>query len=431
MPPESSAAAGANVRAAAAELNLRVLRDGQSLDAALAAVPSLPERDRGFLAALAYGSLRWHHRLQWQVDQLLTRKLARRDAVLGSLLRTALFELQQLRVPDHAAVSSAVEASRRLGLGRAKGLINAVLRRFLRERAALDARLSSEPVAQYSHPAWMIDRLRQDWPNRWRELLEANNQPAAMWLRVNVLRTSRDAYLRELQAAGIAAHAPHEPVSAISLDSPRATAHLPGFEAGVVSVQDAAAQLAAEYLDLKPGLRVLDACAAPGGKTAHMLEICPDLRELCAIDADAARLSVVRENLARLGLKARLVCADARQADAWWDGRPFERILLDAPCTALGIIRRHPDIKVLRQAADIEPAVQRQAELLRSLWPTLAVGGRLVYATCTVLRAENHSQIQDFLVANRDARLASERQLFPGEANMDGFYYACLDKHHT
>jgi 16S rRNA (cytosine967-C5)-methyltransferase len=428
--PSERGANGSAVRAEAAKLNQRVLRDGRSLDAVMARAKPFADRDRGLLAALVYGSLRWHHRLQWQLERLLTAKLARRDAVLGSLLRIGLFELQFLRVPDHAAVSTCVDAARRLGLARAKGLVNAVLRRFLRERAELDAKMQSQPVALYSHPAWLIDACKTDWPDRWQALLTANNEPAPMWLRVNRQRTSRASYLAELKRLGIDAEVPPEPASAVLLDAAIPVSRLPGYASGLVSVQDAGAQLAAGWLDLEHGQRVLDACAAPGGKAAHMLESCPDLKELWAVDADPARLETVADYLSRLGLNAKLVCADARHAEEWWDGAPFDRILLDAPCTALGVIRRHPDIKLLREPADTNAAALRQAELLDSLWGLLAPGGRLVYATCTVLRRENHSQIRDFLARTRDAVLGElgERQLLPGEANMDGFYYACLDK---
>lgn len=429
--PSKRDADGSAARARAAEMNQSVLRDGRSLDAVLTESGPVTDRDRGLLVALVYGTLRWHHRLQWQLERLLTARLDRRDAVLGSLLRIGLFELQFLRVPDHAAVSTCVEATRRLGLARAKGLVNAVLRRFLRERVWLDEQMQAEPVALYSHPAWLVDSLKRDWPDRWQPLLEANNQPAPMWLRVNLSCTRREDYLRELDAQGIEAQAPAEPASAVLLSVPIPQSRLPGHASGRVSVQDAGAQLAVQWLDLAPGQRVLDACAAPGGKTAHILETCDGLEDLCAIDRDAGRLETVRDTLARLGLKARLVCADARRVEDWWDGQPYDRILLDVPCSALGVIRRHPDIKLLRRPVDIDAAAAHQAELLKCLWRVLAPGGRLVYATCTVLRRENHSQVRDFLSGTEDASLGGERQLLPGEANMDGFYYACLGKQLT
>jgi 16S rRNA (cytosine967-C5)-methyltransferase len=421
-------APGAQGRAEAARVNARVVRDGVTLERALAQAAELGEKDRRLLAAVSYGCLRWHQRLEWQLSQLLSRPLARKDAELGALLRVGLFELQFTRVPDHAAVSACVEASAVLKLGRAKGLANAVLRRFLREREQLETRMQTQPAALHSHPPWLIDALRRDWPATWQDILAANNLQAPMWLRVNRLRTDRDRYLARLAAADIAAELCAEAPDALLLATPMPAASLPGFAAGDVSVQDAGAQLAAPYLRLAPGLRVLDACAAPGGKTAHILESCPQLAELWALDRDAERLATVAENLQRLQISAELLNADAADVGAWWDGRPFDRILVDAPCSALGVIRRHPDIKVLRRHSDLAESVRQQAALLTALWPLLAPGGRLVYVTCTVLKRENGQQIERFAAERPDLRVAATRQLQTGEANMDGFYYACLDK---
>lgn len=391
------------------------------------------DRDAPLLRALVFGCLRWHHRLQWQAAQLLTRPLSRRDAELAALLRLGLYQLQWLRVPDHAAVSATVDAAALIGKASAKGLINAVLRRFQRERASLDERMQEEPEPLFSHPRWLIDRLREDWGGRADSLLIANNEAPPMWLRVNVARIEPGEYLSRLHAAGIGATASGQSPAAILLAEPQAAETLPGFADGLVSVQDAAAQIAAGCLDLQAGLRVLDACAAPGNKAAHILEICPNIAELVAVDRNAPRLETVERNLDRLGLSATLVHGDAASTAAWWDGQLFDRILLDAPCSAIGVIRRHPDIKLLRRPGDIEDAVALQRSLLRSVWPLLAPGGRLVYATCTVLRRENQLQISQFLAEVEDARLngphgAEDLQLLPGQANMDGFYYACVDK---
>jgi 16S rRNA (cytosine967-C5)-methyltransferase len=463
--PSSSEPSGARVRALAAELDARILTQRASLDDVLAAAPELPSRDAALLQALLYGARRWHHRLEWQISKLLSRPLARRDAALAALLRVGLFQLEWLRIPDHAAVSATVAAAPLLGLARAKSLVNAVLRRYLRERESLAADLAkyesrprdhdsgesadprrpggmrgggSQPVisgreAFFSHPAWIIDLFREDWPEDWRALLEANNAAPPMWLRVNARRTSREAYREKLSAAGIEAEPSERAASALRLAEPCPASRLPGFGEGEVSVQDAAAQLAAGLMALAPGQRVLDACSAPGGKTAHMREACPALAELWALDIDAERLESVRKNLDRLGLDARLVAADAAATAEWWDGQPFDRILLDAPCTGLGVIRRHPDIKVLRAPGDVERAARRQAALLDALWPLLAPGGRLVYATCTVTRAENQDQIRRFLESHPDASRAGpgEIAIRTGEANMDGFYYACMDKQET
>ncbi|HEX7079799.1 MAG TPA: 16S rRNA (cytosine(967)-C(5))-methyltransferase RsmB [Gammaproteobacteria bacterium] len=432
---DSGATAGAAARAAAARAVARVVA-GASLDDALAALPPLPERDASLARALAFGACRWHHRLEWQASRLLDRPLPRRETTLAALIRVGLLQLQSMRVPDHAAVSATVEAARLVGAPRAKGLVNAVLRRFLRERAQLDAEMAAHPTALHSHPAWLIERIRADWPDDWPAILDANNAAPPMWLRVNLARTTRERYLERLEAAGLRAERGPPPPgapAAILLAEPLPTARLPGFAEGEVSVQDASAQLAAELLDLAPGQRVLDACAAPGGKTAHALERCGALAELWAVDRDASRLDTVRATLTRLGLtaKAKLVHGDAARPDEWWDGRPFDRVLLDAPCTALGVIRRHPDIKLLRKPDDVRRAAALQAELLAALWPLLRPGGRLVYATCTVLRAENGEQIERFLSATPDAEITAGRPPFvtrPGEANRDGFYYACIDK---
>jgi len=424
---------GAQLRALAAQVNARVVARGESLDRSLERVALEDTRDLALLRAIAYGTLRWHHRIQWQVTQLLSRPIAARDTDLAALLRVGLFQLQWLRIPEHAAVAATVGAAELLGARRAKGLVNAVLRRFLRERVDLEQRLPGNREAATSHPQWMLELLDRDLPGRTDEIVAANNQAPPMWLRVNERRMTRSHYLDLLAADGIEAQPSDTGSAAVILSEARATAVLPGYEAGLVSVQDGAAQLAAGLLELEPGQRVLDACAAPGGKAAHLLETCPTIGELLALDLDRRRLDVVAENLRRLGLSATLSVADAGDTAAWWDGRPFERILLDAPCSALGVIRRHPDIKVLRRAADIGELAKRQARLLRSLWATLARGGRLVYATCTVTREENRDRIAAFLAATPDAELrmgddGAGRQILPGEANMDGFYYACLDK---
>ncbi len=424
---------GGRVRALAARVNAAVVSAGESLDRALAAAPIDDARDAALLRAISYGALRWHDRIQWQVEQLLSRPLSRRDVELAGLLRVGLFQLQWLRIPDHAAVAATVAAAVTLGIGRAKGLVNAVLRRFLREREMLDSRMQASREALVSHPRWLIDLLEADWPDRAEAILAANNAPPPMWLRINRLRTTTAAYLERLEAAGIEATAPARLASAVMLTEPRPAATLPGFTAGEVSVQDAAAQLAAGFLDPRPGQRVLDACAAPGGKAAHLLETCPEIERLVALDRDRERLASLETGLARLGLAATLVQGDASEPAQWWDGVPFDRILLDAPCSALGVIRRHPDIKRLRRPDDIPAMAARQARMLAALWPLLAPGGRLLYVTCTVARRENQAQVERFLAATGDAAPdppggGTPRQIHPGEANMDGFYYACLHK---
>ncbi len=424
---------GSAVRALAARVNARVVAGGSSLEAAFSAYPPPPERDIGLLRELCYGSLRWHHRLEHQVRRLVQRPREPVDPPLASLLRIGLYQLQWLRIPDHAAVAATVDAAAALGKRRAKGFVNAVLRRYLRERQSLGERLSEVREAETSHPDWMLDRVSKDWPDHWRRVVEENNRQPPMWLRVNLRRTTRADYLDRLAAQGIAAQPVRNPPSAVLLERAMPKDGLPGFADGLVSVHDAGAQLAAQWLDPRPGQRVLDACAAPGGKCAHVLESCPGLDEMVALDLDRDRLDVVAGELDRLGLRATLVCADASTPESWWDGRPFDRILLDAPCSALGVIRRHPDIKVLRRAGDIPRAAARQRDLLHALWPLLSRDGRLLYVTCTVVHQENREQIGDFLADTPTARSvgtasASSRQILPGETNMDGFYYACMRK---
>jgi 16S rRNA (cytosine967-C5)-methyltransferase len=428
----SPEAAGAQARAEAAICVSRVVADGQTLETALQSV-RLVDRDAALVRALTHGSLRWHQRLAWQAQRLLARPLPAREPAIGALIRVGLYQLQFTRIPEHAAVSSTVAAARLLRRPRYAALVNALLRRFLREREELEKQMERDPEAASAHPRWLLERLQKDWPNRWAEVVAAGNaESPPMWLRVNTRRTSRPQYLALLETAGVIATPCDSVATALLLERPQSVGTLPGFAEGLVSVQDAAAQLACGLLAVGPGQRVLDACAAPGGKAAHLLEAHPDLGQLWAIDRDAARVELMRGNFMRLGLAPTLVVGDATQPSGWWDGRPFDRILLDAPCSATGVIRRHPDIKVLRRPTDIAPGAARQALLLRSLWPLLKVGGRLLYATCSVLKEENQQQIEAFVAAMPDARWAggeqAHYQILPGEANMDGFYYACLEK---
>jgi 16S rRNA (cytosine967-C5)-methyltransferase len=401
------------------------------VEAALTGVET--DRDASLLRALVYAALRWHHRLEWQLERLLTRPLARSDVELAALLRVGLVQMQALRIPEHAAVSATVDACKLLGVAHAQGLVNAVLRRFLRERATLLAQGALDEEAHYSHPQWLIDAVRADWGAATEGILAANNELPPMWLRVNRRVTDPARYLEILHDQGIEARVDERARSGILLTEPKPTSAIPGYADGIVSIQDGAAQLAAEMLDLRPGQRVLDACAAPGGKTAHILETSPGLRAVVALDRDAERLERVRENLARLKLNATLIAADALAREEWWDGHAFDRILLDAPCSSVGVIRRHPDIKVHRDQSDVALACELQARLLDSLWSMLVPGGRLVYATCTLLKRENVEQIERFRARTPDAvplgpSPPAGLQIFPGEANMDGFYYACLGK---
>ncbi|NGP53466.1 16S rRNA (cytosine(967)-C(5))-methyltransferase RsmB [Thioalkalivibrio sp. XN8] len=430
--------AGAPARAAAARAVAAVLGPGHSLDEHLgAAVAGLSGPDRALATQLAYGTLRLYPRLERWSGLLLARPLPAREAEVRALLALGLYQLEASRVPDHAAVAATVEAARSLGRARHAGLLNACLRRWLRERDTLKARVARDPEVIHAHPRWLLDALARDWPRDWEAVVAANNQQAPMWLRVNAARSSRADWLARLQAEGGAAE-PWDPApEALRLAAPLPVESLPGFAAGDVSVQDGAAQLAAGLLAPAAGMRALDACAAPGGKACHLLERHPGL-DLTALDVAPDRLERVRENLARLGLAARVVAGDATDPAGWWDGRPFDRILLDAPCSGTGVIRRHPDIKLLRRPGDVAQLAARQAAMLEALWPLLAPGGRLLYATCAVLKPENSAQAAAFLARHPEARALDlgepgwgrrsgpGRQLLSGEAGVDGFYYACL-----
>ncbi len=426
-------------RVAAARVVAGVAVEGRSLATLLApALETVSSAERGLTQELCYGTLRWLPRLQAIAAQLLEKPLRTKDQDVNALLLVGLYQVLYLNLPGHAAVSLTVDAGAKLGKPWAKGLLNGVLRRLLREQEALLAAADRDPAAALAHPAWLLARLRSDWPQQWRAIAAANNARPPMTLRVNARHGDRDGYLARLREAGLDATASPVAPAALTLAAPAAVDQLPGFAAGDVSVQDGAAQLAAGLLDLRPGQRVLDACAAPGGKTGHILETAQGL-ELLALDSELERLRRVRENLDRLGLQATLRSGDAGTPASWWDGRPFERILLDAPCSGTGVIRRHPDIKTLRRPEDITALVAQQHRLLRALWPLLAPGGILVYATCSVLPAENSDQVATFLRDQPDARelpitaewgqaVAVGRQILPGENEMDGFYYACLGK---
>jgi 16S rRNA (cytosine967-C5)-methyltransferase len=421
---------------ALAALALAGVVQGQSLGGQLArAEAQVKPRDRALLRELCYGSLRWHPQLAALLATLLTKALKKKDEDLRQLLIVGAYQLLYTRIPDHAALAATVEATRALGKGWASGLVNGVLRTLQREAGKRLPQLS--PAAQVAHPDWLWQRLRADWPAQAESIFAANNAHPPMCLRVNARHGDRDTYLQELTAAGMAATTCTRAASGLRLAEPADVAVLPGFAEGRVSVQDESAQLAAALLAPMPGQRVLDACCAPGGKTGHILESQPDLAELWALDSDALRLQRVADNLQRLQLSANLLAGDAADPSAWWDGRPFDRILLDAPCSGTGVIRRHPDIKLLRTPADIRQLADLQGRLLRALWPLLPVGGVLVYATCSVLPAENSDVVAAFL---RDTPDATEwpidadwglpqpvgRQLLPAVDDCDGFYYARL-----
>ena len=414
--------------------------EGRSLSAALAASGADDAGPaRALVHELAYGTLRHFGTLD-----ALVRRLARKplpDRALAALVAVALYQLQHTKAPAFAVVDQAVAAAAEIARPAAKALVNAMLRRFLREQDALLAEVLREPVARWSHPRWWISRVRSDWPQHWESVLAAGNARPPLALRVNVRRTSQAAVIERFADAGTSAHAAGE--CGIVVDVPRPVHELAGFSDGDFSVQDLGAQLVPSLLQVADGQRVLDACAAPGGKSSHLLERA-DI-DLTALDTDETRLVRIRENIARLKLdpsKARIVHADASTPDRWWDGVAFDRILADVPCTASGVVRRHPDGKWLRRQSDVAAFARRQDEILDAVWPTLARGGRLLYATCSVFREENDKRIDAFLARTPDALresislagdiVHSGGQLLPspegGGHNHDGFFYALLRK---
>ena len=417
---------------------LTLLEDVLLKGCSLAAV--LPDRltrvaaaDRALVQALVYGVLRVLPRLEHRLDQLLNKPLRKRDSNVRLLLLLGLYQIDCLRTPNHAAVSETVRVADHIGKSWAKPLLNAALRRATREPAA------DPPAAvQHCHPQWLAARVEAAWPRQWHQILKANNTRAPMTLRVNSTMATRERYLLELESSGIAAAPCQHAPQGITLDKPVDVEQLPGFGRGMVSVQDESSQLAAHLLAVAPGQRVLDACAAPGGKTAHLLELQPSI-QLTAIDVDERRLARLAQNLERLRLHANRQVANAMEPEHWWDGVPFDRILLDAPCSATGVIRRHPDIKWLRQHTDLEALAQTQARLLDAMWPLLTPGGLVLYATCSILPHENQSQVERFVQSREDAverhidaswgeTTGPGRQILPGAENMDGFYYAVVEK---
>ncbi|MBE0486850.1 16S rRNA (cytosine(967)-C(5))-methyltransferase RsmB [Marinobacter sp.] len=427
-PPLSFRAVAANV--------LLAVENGQSLSQCLPlALGQLPPEQRPQLQAICYGSCRWFHRLEGELNQRLKKPLRKPDRVIHHLMLVALFQLRFSEQATYAVLNETVEACRELDKPHLTGLVNGVLRAAEREGAPEP----TDDSSRYSHPVWIVEKLRHNWPNDWQAILDANNTQAPMTLRVNARRFSRDEYLALLKEAGIGAQPTRFAPFGIQLERPVPVERLPWFDDGAASVQDEAAQLCSTLMDLQPGQRVLDACAAPGGKTCAILEACADLDEVVAIDESAERLPRVQENLDRLDLVATLKEADAANTEQWWDGQAFDRILLDVPCSATGVIRRHPDIKLLRRESDIVPLASIQLGLLDAMWSILKPGGRLVYATCSVFPQENHRIIQRFLKQQARATLIpidsawgqdmnAGRQLLPDPDSHDGFFYAVLEK---
>lgn len=427
------------LRALTAKSLQRVIYQGESLTDVLqhTSILQLSADDRAWVQNACFGALRVHGRLGAILRELLKKPLKPSDKDVECLLRLGLYQLIYQRTPDHAAVNETVQAAQGLRKPWAGGLVNGVLRQFLRDQTTILAKADQIETAQYSFPTWLSTRLKQAWPDDWQAIMHASHEHPPMSLRVNARQMTRAEYQRLLREAGLESFIIPETDMGLSLVEPVPIQKLPRFAEGAVSVQDGAAQFAAQLLPCQAGQRVLDACAAPGGKTTHLLERYPNI-DVLALDSSAQRLKQVEDNLKRLGLTARVKSADAADVKAWWDGQLFDSILLDAPCSATGVIRRHPDIKLLRKNSDIEISQQEQARLLASLWQVLKPKGYLLYATCSILPEENYYQVKQFIEKQTDAQLVPLRtswgrgeigkQMLPGELGCDGFYYALLQK---
>ena len=428
-----------NTRAIAAMIITAVTDDHVNLDNAFDKNLSDTENDNHpFIKALCFGVLREYPKLQFILSKLIDKPIRKKEKLVENLILAGLYECMHMQTPEHACVSETVQAAVVLKKQWAKGLVNAVLRNALRKTNELQTAIEKNEIARYAHPQWLIEYIRRDWPTQFDSILIANNQQGPLSLRVNQQQVSREQFLKILSENNIPARIIEDTKHGVMCDDARDITTIPGYTQGYFSVQDAAAQLAAEILLPLQGERILDACAAPGGKTTHLLEVQPDI-QLYALDNSAKRLMRVEQNLQRLKLSATLIEGDAGKPDQWWDGDQFDRILLDAPCSATGVIRRHPDIKLLRQKEDVRQLAKTQQEILSALWPLLKPGGMLLYATCSILKEENEQQIQRLITEQHNAHpetFTAEwgidarygRQILPGQNNMDGFFYSLIYK---
>lgn len=427
-----------NSRAQAAQIITEVIRNKRSL-ATLMSITTDNQRDYRLIQELSYGTLRWYYRLDGIARQLLQKPLRQQDFDVYAVILIGLYQLIYLRVPAHAAISESVSAVKMLNKTWAAKLTNAVLRNFQRNATTLEQSIDNKPSQRWSCPSWLFDKLQQAWPDHWQTILSTYNQPPSLVIRINPHKITREKYLTLLKEQDITAHPTCFSEQGILLEKNQfRVTDLPGYEQGWFIVQDEAAQLAAPLLEVMPQQRVLDACCAPGGKTSHLFELQPTI-SLTAIDKDAERIKLTQENLKRCGYDLSLQPADAMQIDTWWDQQLFDRILLDAPCSGSGVIAKHPDIKLLRQATDIIQYTKQQWQLLNTLWRCLKPGGLLLYVTCSILPQENHLLLVRFLAHNQRAKhividapwgksCVVGRQILPGQNNMDGFYYALLQK---
>lgn len=428
-------------RSVASQILSKVFAEQQSLSVLVPSELSVltEPREQAFAQALCYGVLRHYYSLDFILDKLLDKKLKKKDGDIRALMLIGLYQLEHMRTPAHAAVSATVESCTTLKKAWAKNLTNAILRRYQREQDKFPDLIASSESAKYEHPDWLLNRLKEEYPENWSAIIMENNLPPPMSLRVNSRSTNREDYLRQLESTGIEAQASAFNETGIVLTHPMSVEVLPGFSEGHVSVQDLAAQLAVPLLEPQAGERILDACSAPGGKLAHLLESMPTIQEAVAIELEPHRFKKLLSTLERIQLSATLIQNDARTPADWWDKQAFDRILIDAPCSASGVIRRHPDIKTLRTPEDVQNITLLQAEILNALWPLLKKGGKLLYITCSVFKAENDEQITAFINQHNNANsipiqanwgkaTMHGRQILPGENAMDGFYYAQLQK---
>lgn len=420
-----------NLRSIAATAINQVLDNGQSLSTVLPDLQrNINDKDKALLQEICFGVLRYLPKLEWFISQLMEKPLTGKQRTLHYLIMVGIYQLLYTRIPPHAALAETVNGAVALKKPQLKGLINGVLRSFQRQQVQLEERITNN-TSQYLHPSWLLKRLQTAYPDDWQSIIEANNQRPPMWLRVNSQHHTATQYLNLLEQSEITAHLHSSHPNAIRLDEPTAVSRLPGFEDGWSTVQDVSAQGCAELLEPQNGENILDLCAAPGGKTTHILELAPKANVI-AIDIDELRLKRVKENLIRLKQHAVVIQGDGTQPETWAQGQQFDRILLDAPCSATGVIRRHPDIKWLRRDSDINELAQLQSQILEAIWPYLKPGGTLVYATCSIMPEENGKQIQSFLSKHNDACLNDGTdaglQILPSTNGGDGFFYARLVK---
>lgn len=423
-----------NLRSLAAQAVEQVVEQGQSLSNVLPPLQQkVSDKDKALLQELCFGVLRTLSQMDWLINKLMSRPMTGKQRTVHYLIMVGFYQLLHTRIPAHAALAETVEGAVAIKRPQLKGLINGVLRQFQRQEETLLAEFAASD-ARFLHPAWLLKRMQKAWPANWEAIVEANNQRPPMWLRVNRIHHTRDGWLARLNEAGMNGFIHPDYPDAVRLESPAPVHALPGFDEGWVTVQDASAQGCVAFLQPEDGEQILDLCAAPGGKTTHILEAAPQAQVL-AVDIDQQRLSRVYDNLKRLGMKATVKQGDGRDPASWCGEQQFDRILLDAPCSATGVIRRHPDIKWLRRDRDIPELAQLQAEILDAVWPHLKSGGTLVYATCSVLPEENSQQIKAFLQRTADAILCETGtpeqpglQNLPGAEEGDGFFYAKLIK---